>query len=736
MTSDPSAPVAAATTSGGPAVLGSESEVSPDTPRGLAFAVIGWMAAHHGHPFTASAVAARVPTDFAAHDRGALIRGLGAVGLRARTVERDLARLDPAVFPVIAITRKGQPLIVAGRAEGRRMWRIVDPSEGAHAQDIGQRALRRRLSGPLILAAPEGDGAPRLSTDPGGRARHWFWGPFWGGWDAWAQVILAVLVVNLLNLALPLFVMNVYDRVIPNLAFVTLTTLAIGVGIAIALDFCVRMIRSVVLERVTRRVDLRVGAALFRQAMSVELLSRPGGAAGIASTIRDFDTVRDFFASASFVAVIDLAFVGIFLGVLWYIVGPLALVPALAVPVVLLLGLIAQMPMRRSVDKGQAVATRRHTVLVESLMGIGTIKSLGAEPAMQREWESAVAASARLGGQTRFWSNVALNGTQLVQQAVSVGIIVWGVFLVSDGRITIGALIAANILAGRVLAPLANIAQTLFRAHYAVRSMRAITDFMALPVEGGGAVRSAARVRQGAVELKGVKYTYPGAKVPALDGVDLSVSPGECVALVGPVGSGKTTTGMLFNGLLRPTEGVVLVDGQELSHYDPAELRAGIGYLPQDAELFTGTVRENLSIGRPGASDDDLARALWYAGMDRFVAEHPDGLGAHVGEKGNRLSGGQRQGLSLARIVLRRPRLMFLDEPTNAMDQRMEATVTERLRTLHTEGLGLVLCTHRQSLAAIAPRLVVFDRGRKLLDGPYAEVVQRLQGAAKSIEAQ
>ncbi len=723
---------------GGPAVLGDTAEIAPDTPRGLVFAITKHLAAHHDRPFTAAALSARLPIEFERHDPSALIRALGAVGLRARLVDRRIAKLDPAVFPVVAFGRDDRPLVVEGRGEGRGMWRVTDPGKGPGAEEeITARALRRRIRGPILLAGPADERNARL--DPASastRSRHWFWTPFLGGWDAWAQVILAVFVINILNLALPLFVMNVYDRVIPNLAFVTLTTLAIGVSIAVALDFVVKMIRSVVLERVTRRVDLRVGAALFRQAMSVELLSRPGGAAGIANTIRDFETVRDFFASASFVAIIDLAFVGIFLGVLWYIVGPLALIPALAVPVVLILGLIAQSPMRKSVDRGQTMATKRHTVLVETLMNIGTIKSLGAEPAMQREWENAVAASARFGGKTRYWSNVALNGTQTIQQAVSIGIIVLGVYLVADGRITVGALIAANILAGRVLAPLANIAQTLFRAHYANRSMGAITEFMALPVETRPEVQSAARVRRGAVEFKGVTYSYPGAKVSALDGLDLVIEPSECVALVGPVGSGKSTTGMLMNGLLRASSGIVLIDGQEIAQYDPAELRAGIGYLPQDAELFTGTIRENLTIARPTASDDDLARALWYAGMDRFVAEHPDGLGAFIGEKGGRLSGGQRQGLSLARIILRRPRLMFLDEPTNAMDQRMEATVTERLRSLHVEGTALVLCTHRQSLAAVASRLVVLDKGRKLLDGPYAEVVDRLQTAAKSVEAQ
>jgi ATP-binding cassette subfamily C protein LapB len=549
-------------------------------------------------------------------------------------------------------------------------------------------------------------------------------------WGNWAQVLVAALCLNTLSLALPIFVMNVYDRVIPNLAFVTLWTLATGVVIALALDLVIRTVRSNVLETIGRRVDVKVASSLFAQAMNAQLLARPGGAAGIASTIRDFEVVREFFASSTFVAIIDVLFIGIFVAVLYVIVGPIAIVPLLAVPVVMVLALIAQVPLGRSAAKAQQIATKRHVVLIESLTGIETIKTLNAEPVMQREWENAVAASSQINGRTRFWSNMATNGTMLVQQAVSVIIIVWGVFLVSNGQITIGGLIAANILAGRVLAPLGTIAQTIFRAQYAFKSMAALTRFMGLPVERDSAVKSDLRVSKGGVGVQSVTFTYPEAQVPALRDLSFSVAPGEVVAVLGKVGSGKTTTGKLITGLLKPDSGTVLVDGVALSQYDPAELRSGIGYLPQDPELFTGTLRENLVIGVPGASDSAIQTALYFAAMDDFVAQVPQGLDLFIGEQGSRLSGGQRQGLALARLLLRQPRLLFLDEPTNAMDQRMEAAVIARLQDLNRSGTGLILCTHRQSLAAIADRLIVMDQGRAVLDGPRADVLEKLRQAA------
>ena len=345
---------------------------------------------------------------------------------------------------------------------------------------------------------------------------------------------------------------------------------------------------------------------------------------------------------------------------------------------------------------------------------------------MQREWEAASAAAARIGGRTRVWSNLATNGTMLVQQSVSVILIVWGVFLVAEGRITIGALIAANILAGRVLAPLGAIAQTLFRAQYATRALRALNEFMQLPSETGPSVTSDLEVAQGAIELRRVTMTYPGQQAPVLHDFSLTVGPGELVALLGRVGAGKTTLGKLATGLIEPDSGTVLVDGVSLAQYDPAALRRGIGYLPQEPHVFTGTLRENLGLGAPEASDAQMRDALRMAGMEPFVTSLSEGLDTFLGERGMRLSGGQRQGLSLARLILRRPKLLILDEPSSAMDQRMEAEIARHLAALNARGTGLILCTHRPSLAAIAKRIVVIDEGRVVLDGSAKDVLSKL----------
>ena len=699
---------------------------------GRYWATVDWLATHFARRYSRAAVARTLPDGVEEQGREALPRALSAIGLRCDFVRRDLREIPVIVLPcVLFATAKSDfgegPLLLTGVERGHAT--VVDPREPDTSHEVPLRRLRRQVERQVLyVTAREDRTAERLA--PESRARpargHWLWRPIARNWSAWVQVLVAALAMNILALAVPIFVMNVYDRVIPNLAFVTLWTLAGGVGIALALDLVMKVVRTAVLERTARRIDLQVASRLFSHAMDLRLTARPGGSAGIASQIRDFETVRDFFSSSSFVAVIDLMFIGIFVAVLWAIVGPIAAVPLAAVPVVIVLGIVAQVPIMAGVEKAQALSAKRHTVLMETLSGIETVKAVVAEPVMQREWENAVAASARVAGRTRFWSGFASSATMLVQQGVSILIILWGVYLVAGGAITVGGLIAANILAGRVLAPLGNIAQTLVRASQAMKSYAAVNTLMKLPAESAGEARSALPVRRGAVELRQVSYTYPDAPVPALDRVDLKIEAGEAVALLGRVGSGKSTLGRLCCGMLEADEGLILVDGQEIGQYERADLRDGIGYLPQDPDLFTGTIRENLVIGRTGATDEELNRALYFAGMDHFISDNPHGLDHFVGERGNRLSGGQRQAIGLARLLLRRPRTLFLDEPTNAMDSVSEGVVTARLRELTAEGTGLILSTHRLSLAAVAPRFVVLDAGRKVLDGPQAQVLKAL----------
>jgi ATP-binding cassette, subfamily C, bacterial LapB len=713
-----------------------------DTRSSLAeqyFALTRHLAAHFSRPFARSAVERGLPALSDAPGISVLSGMLAAIGLKSAGMIRDVTKIDPITLPCILFRENGEPLLLVSISADRARFSFLAFRGNRGPHETSPTALRKLVTRSVMLVTrDEEQTAGRRSHAGFNEARqrpHWFWKPVRDNRGAWLQILIAAVGINLFGLALPIFVMNVYDRVIPNLAMTTLWTLVFGVAIALLLDLALKVIRATVLDRAGRRVDLLTSAALFRHAMSIRLSDRQVGAAALASQIRDFEAVREFFTSSSFIAVIDLMFIGLFIFVLWLVVGPIAFVALAAVPVVIVLALIAQVPMRRSTEQIQRLSERRHLVLIESLMGLETIKSLNGEPVVQREWEDAVISNAQVSGRSRFWSAFVANSTMFVQQAVSIVIIVWGVYLVAAGQITIGGLIAANILAGRVLAPLGNISQTLLRAQQSLRSFAAIARMMNQPGEAPAVVESAMSVQKGEIGFRNVVVTYPGAKLPALNDVNMTIAAGEAVGVLGRVGSGKSTLGKLLGGLVSPTSGLVLVDGYEIGQYDPAMLRDGIGYLPQDPEIFTGTILDNLLLGRPTAGEDEIRRALYLAGMDYFIAQNPDGLNQFVGEKGSRLSGGQRQAIAIARLLLRRPKLIYLDEPTNAMDHATEATVIRRLKELHGEGVTLVVATHRHSVAAIVDRLIVVENGAIAMDGRRDEVLARLSRAVPASNA-
>ena len=691
-----------------------------------------WLARNFSQPVAPAAIEQKMPAGYARMGTEIMPRLLQTVGLKAAFSKSVPAKADPVVLPAVIFDRGGNPAVLKDISNRGKTFHIIrfEAGQTLPEETLDAAELKQNYLPDLLLVSVESDiltaRQDRSAAQQPVSGKDWFWTPVRRHWGDWFQIIIAALGINILGLALPIFVMNVYDRVIPNLALVTLWSLAAGVGIALLLDLILKIVRTTVLERAGRRIDLTIAADLFSHAMNIRMLERRGGAPTIASQIRDFETVREFFTSNSFVAVVDLFFVGIFIFVLWMIVGPIAIVPLLAVPLVIIIALISQVPISASIELLQQVSAKKHLVLMETLLGIETVKSVNGEPLMQREWERAVAASSRISGKTRFWSNFAISSTMMIQQSVSVVIILWGVYLVSAGEITIGGLIAANILAGRVLAPLGNISQTLVRAQQALSALSAISDYMKLPVEATAHVRSELEIERGDVEMQNVTLTYPGSQVEALSEFSLKTGQGDTIGILGRVGSGKTTIGKLIAGLIHTDSGIILVDGHEIQQYEPAVLRTGIGYLPQDPEMFTGTIRENVTIGKPGASDEEINRALYFSGMDYFVSENPEGLNQFVGEKGNRLSGGQRQSISLARLILRQPKLLFLDEPTNAMDHNTEAVVTARLKELNDAGTTLIIATHRHSLTAILDRLIVVDKGRKILDGPRDKVLVKL----------
>ena len=659
-----------------------------------------------------------------------LPRAAARQGFNCKVLRVAVRRIPPLSLPAILLLKSGRACVMVSIQKGKS-YEVFVPEQGK-IENWNFRFLKERYSGyTAFITIAEAPG-----HDSGKNSLAWFTRSLSSGWTTWLQILLTAFLVNLLGLALPLFIMNVYDRVIPNMAFPTLWALSAGVILALFMDSALRQFRAMLLDSTGRRIDLRVSADIFEHALATSLGARKAPSGAVASQIRDFDAVREFFTSASIIAITDLLFIGLSLWVLWLVAGKIALVPLLAVPLVIVVTLLLQIPLSRFTRLTQSHASRRHSVLVESLVGIESIKAASAEGMVQRKWEDALASAARANSSSRKWSSFALYFTSVVQQAVSIMIIVWGVVLISRGELSIGALIAASLLSSRILSPLGNVAMTLARGQQAISALRGISGLMQLPRDGPVDFSASPTVLSASVELRKVTFNYPGQQRAALSNVSFRIEPGERVGIIGKVGSGKTTMGRLLAGLYMPSQGTVLVSDADTRSFDPAELRAGVGFVPQDPELFTGTLRDNIVMGLPGTSQESLNYVIGVAGLTELVAAHPSGLQMEVGERGRSLSGGQRQAVAIARILLRNPRILFLDEPSSALDTASEVSLVKELHKWSAvEGRTLILCSHRSTMLNVADRLLVVHDGVLTADGPKADILAKLSAAGSRASA-
>jgi ATP-binding cassette, subfamily C, bacterial LapB len=500
-------------------------------------------------------------------------------------------------------------------------------------------------------------------------------------------------------------------------------------GLAIVFDFVLRMVRSRMIDMTGKTIDVVLAANIFEHVMAVKMAQRPTSVGIIANQLRDFDSVREFFTSGSVVSATDLIFAVLFVGVLFMIAGPLAWVPLLMLPVMIGLGLALQRPLDRAMKRLQAESAARHGVLVESLSGIETVRAIGGEARMQTAWERSVAATARSGEAVHFWSSIALTSANSAQQLTSLLLLVIGVFLILNGSLTVGALVAANMLAGRVLAPIAGIASVFTRGTQTFSALKSIDRIMSLERERSTERNYVARrIEKGAIRFENVSFSYPNAPTKALDKVTFKIEGGERIGIIGRVGSGKTTVGRLLLSFYEPEEGRILVDGVDSRQYDPADLRTGIGFAMQDTDLFFGKLRDNITLGYSSATDEEVLAAARLSGVESFIAGHPMGYDMQISEGGRSLSGGQKQAIGLARVLIRKPRILFLDEPTAHFDVRSEAEFLDRLKALQDSEMTIIISTHRLSLLGMVDRLLLFDNGRLVADGPRDKVLALLQG--------
>lgn len=654
---------------------------------------------------------------------------LKEAGFDVEVLETGLSTLAQARLPILLLLKSGEPVIWVDRnAEEVTVWlpASTDSAEGRTEQWPLSR-LRERYAGTAVTAIPNVLEEARRAGDAASTQPHWFWGVFRLLRRHYGDCAVAAVLINLLALAGSMFSMNVYDRVIPNGATHTLWVLAIGVGLAAVLEFGLRTLRSHLVDEAGKRADLLLSAAIFRQTLGLLAKDRPSSSGQFAGTLRDFDSVREFVSSTTLIALADLPFVLLFLAVIALLGGSLVLLPFSAAILILVVGVLAQLPIRRSVERYQYENSQKLAYMVETFERLETIQALNAVPAVQGRWERLCAVAARSGMESRTVSAAALNLTALLQQLASTGLILWGVYLILDGKMTVGGLIGCSILAGRALAPMAQITGLMTRWQQARLAYRMLDRIMGLErqydLSRTGLQIGRAR---GELDLEDVEFSYPRSEQRVLAVRRLHIPAGDTVAVMGPVGSGKSTLLRLLAALQPPGKGRYLLDGIDSAQVATADLRAQISWVSQDAVLFRGTLRDNLLLGMPQVSEARFQEVLRLTGVLALANRHPHGLDMQVGEGGQMLSGGQRQMVALARALLSDTPVVLLDEPTSAFDAASEQRLLSELKTL-LAGRTLIVATHRPAPLELVRRLVVLDAGQVVADGPRDVVLKAVQ---------
>lgn len=695
------------------------------------------IAGHYGRRTSVNALSSGLPIPKSGMTPALLIRAAERADLTARLTERplDAIALSPNL-PCLLTLEGMQACILWSVSEDRKSFTVQFAETAEEKQTLPIEVLERLYTGYAFFIRPIARLDDRAGPQAPDNVRHWFWSELWAHRKIYKEVALAAVMVNMFALASSLYIMNVYDRVIPNSAYETLWMLSVGVVIVYIFDFVLRNLRAWFLDHAGRKADVKISSRLFQQLMGMTMEARPASAGVMASHMKEFETLRDFFTSATMAALVDLPFTFLFILLIAVIGGPIAFVPLIAVPIVLGMGWIMQGPMQKVIKESMHESALKNALLFETITGLETVKLHAAEGHTQRRWEELTDRAARTSVKSRRLSALALNIAVFVQQLVSAGVVIVGVFLIADAQISMGALIACVILTGRAIAPLAQVAGLLTRLNQTREALIQLDDLMKKPVERptGKHFISMPQIK-GHIDIQEVVFKYPGQSIPALKGVSCTINPGERIGLIGAVGSGKTTLGRLLMNLFQPESGSVQIDGTDVRQIDPGDLRRSIGVVQQGAQLFYGSVRDNITLGHEMAPDRAVVQAAEMAGVMEFLRDSQAGLDTPIGERGEALSGGQRQAVAVARALLYNPPILLLDEPTASMDPASENRLRRRLETL-SQGKTVLLITHKGSMLPLVDKLILMDRGKLIAFGPRDEIIAKLQARQYGTQAE
>ncbi len=679
----------------------------------------------HGVTATAQALSSGLPLEEHRLTPALLPRAAARAQMSARVVKRPLESISQDLLPAILLLH-GERACLLLKTDGDK-YVVSHPELGGSSMEMSATELAAQYTGLVCFVRPQFRFDARAPEVAKVRERHWFWAAIMENRRLYRDALVAALLINIFAMAMPLFTMNVYDRVVPNNAIETLWVLAIGITLVVIFNMILGTARSHVVDSASKRVDVRLSAQIMERVLDLRLEGRPVSVGSFAANLRSFESIRDFIASATITTLVDLPFILLFLLALAWISPWMVLPPLVAIVLILLVSLAAQARMEALTMSSFQAASQRNATLVEALTGLEAVKTLNAQGAIQRNWERATEFIAQTGGKLKLISSSTVGFVQAVQQMVSISVVIIGVYQAQESAISMGGIIAASMIAGRCLAPLGQVAGLLMQYQNARTSLGSIDNYMKLPVERPANAEFLHRpVFHGGLEFRDVSFTYPGAAQPALKKVSFKLKPGEKVGVIGRIGSGKTTLEKLALALYEPTEGAVLLDGIDVRQIDPADVRRAIGHVPQDPLLFYGSLKHNLAMGAPYADDASILAAANLAGVTDFANLHPNGFDMLIGERGESLSGGQRQSVAVARALINDPPILLLDEPSSNMDHQSEAQLRKRLGEA-SETKTILLVTHRTALLDLVDRLIVIDNGHIVADGPKEQVVEALR---------
>lgn len=650
------------------------------------------------------------------------------LGIHTAFKKRGKTLPKPESFPLIAIMHDGnvkairqtdmQGRLLSSQVGGEAAVVSLDEVLGWLQVNISAKRLHQQVLGSSGMDAD------------------WFWEAFRSNWWAYLQGAIATCFASLLALAASVYTMQVYDRVIPSDSTNTLMVLTVGVVIVSLLELVLRIFRAYVIDYAGKKADLDISEKVFNQGVGIRMESRPQHMGTFISQLREHESLRDFVTSAAIFTLADFPFLIIFLLVMWLIGGSLVFVPLVVIPALIIFTAITQWPMMKLSREHIKESNARSGLLIESIEGAETLKTLNAEWRMRRRWRELTELVSATGMKVKSISNFTTTFATTTQSLVYVAIVALGALMIRDGELTTGALIACTILAGRAVAPVSQVIGLLTRIYHVKASAQTLDKIMHLPVDRPSEANFLMLDRcEGNLSLVNTQFSYGESDIVALNIPDLKIAPGERVALLGRTGSGKSTLLRLMSGLYMPTKGRVLMDGVDIHQIDPSIFRHSVGYMTQDVRLFSGTLKENLLLGAGDVSDDKVLEVARVTGIDRYVSQHPKGFDLPIYEGGGGLSGGQKQAVGLARLMLADPKVFLLDEPTAAMDQQTENEFIQRVSAWLGRDRSLVIATHKPSILSLVTRVIVLEQGRVFIDGPRDEVLRKLSAPTQNIKA-